>query len=97
MKKFAKLLSVAGLAACAVAASAPVDQEEVATQETSLGLPGKDEFTAAYAAACPEAAPVESTLCEAVGLGQSEFTCEFALEGDASMSREGTLNATDGE
>ncbi len=97
MKKFAILLSIAALAACAEEAPAPVDQEEVAAQETSLGLPGKDEFTAAYAATCPEAAPVESTLCEAVGLGQSEFTCDFALEGDASQSRTGTLTATDGE
>ncbi|WP_336986951.1 hypothetical protein [Altererythrobacter aquiaggeris] len=97
MKKFAILLSVCTLAACGQEAAEPAVQAQPAVQPESLGLPGNDEFSAAYAKACPGAAAVETTLCKAAGLGKSEFNCEFALAGEDTASREGTLTAVDGE
>lgn len=48
----------------------------------SLTPPRREEFTAAWAEACPEAEPVGKALCKSKGMGDPGFTCDFALGED---------------
>lgn len=62
----------------------PVPTEAITPAETTAALPPprREEFTAAWAEACPEAEPVSTALCKSKGLGEPGFTCDFGLGED---------------
>lgn len=75
------------LAACGSQEEAqpdPAPAEAAAPADTAATLPPphREEFTAAWAEACPEAEPVSTALCKSKGLGVPGFTCDFGLGDD---------------
>ena len=68
---------------------------ETAVEPTGLAPPDRDVFAQAYAAACPSAEAVSTAVCEAGGIGGSEFICEFGLGDDDARRYEATLAEND--
>jgi hypothetical protein len=82
----AALLAVGG---CGSQEEAPTEppRADLSTAETigdneTLPPPRREEFTAAWAQACPDAEPVSTALCKSKGLGDPGFTCDFGLGED---------------
>ena len=88
------------LAACGEPAAEPTPvATSVAVEPTTPALPAPDEaiFSAAFAAACPEAKPVATSSCRSEGLGKSDFLCEYGLGEDEYLRHKATLTPGDGE
>lgn len=98
MKKLIFLFPVMALAACGQE-PAP---EPVATQAAAVpakpSLPAPDNaiFTAAFAAACPEAEPVNKSVCKRAGLGSTDAVCEYGLGDDEYLRHKATITPADG-
>lgn len=80
------ILCLLGVAACGPTANEPAEQP---AGESAPGAivqspppPGRDEFIAAWAQACPNVEPAGRALCKSKGLGDPDFTCDFALGDD---------------
>ena len=85
-------LPLALLAACGEEpAPAPV---ETATPEPTPTLPAPNEelFKTAFAAACPDAKPVNSAVCKR-GMGAPTAACEYGLGEDTALRHKATLAA----
>jgi curli biogenesis system outer membrane secretion channel CsgG len=79
---------------------APVETPVAAAAEpTTPALPAPDEaiFSEAFAAACPNAKSVAISSCRSMGLGQSDFVCEYGLGEDEHLRHKATLTPGDGE
>lgn len=101
MKKLAALLLVAPLAACGSAEPAPEPTPTAAVSpspepEPSLPAPDQPTFTAVFAEACPNAAPVSEAFCKSEGFGKTGFICEFRL-GEGKRQQTTTLMPGEGE
>lgn len=101
VKNIALLLPLFALAACSSepandSAAAPAATPTVTTTP-SLSPPRREEFTAAWAKACPEAKPVSTALCKSKGLGDPNFTCEFGVGEDEYRRNTAELTAGEGE
>jgi len=103
MKKvaFLALLAPLALAACGEPAPepAPVETAAAAPEPTKPALPAPDQaiFSAAFAAACPNAKSVAIASCRSKGMGASEFICEYGLGNDEHLRHKATLTPGDGE
>ena len=101
-KKFALFLPLTALALSACGETgeeAEIDMSteptELAVDEDSLGPPDEAVFAEAYAAACPEAEAVASSICQATGMGGETFVCEYGLGDTEQRRRETTLVQAD--
>lgn len=90
-----KILAIAPammLAACGAgepAEPAPAETPVVAEpEEPSLPPPDKEVFAATFAKTCPNAKPVNTSICKRAGFGSSEVVCEFGLGDDEYMRHE---------
>lgn len=80
------------------AAQPAATQAPVAAPATpSLPAPDEEIFAAAFAAACPEAEPVAVSSCRSLGLGESDFSCEYGLGEDEVLRHDATLTPAEGE
>ncbi|MGB3737985.1 MAG: hypothetical protein WA948_01385 [Pontixanthobacter sp.] len=100
-KTFAAATIVLTLAACGeTGEDASIDMSteptEVAVDEDALGPPDEAVFAEAYAAACPEAEAVASSICQATGMGGESFVCEYGLGDTEARREEATLVQADG-
>ena len=101
VKKTAFLLPLFALAACSgepaaeptpaatTAAPAPVATPSIKAPDQAL-------FTELYAAACPEAKPVNTAVCKRAGMGSNEVNCDYGLGEDEYLRNKATLTAADG-
>lgn len=79
-------------------AAQPVAVETpVAPATPSLPAPDEEIFSTVFAAACPEAEPVAVSSCRSLGLGESDFTCEYGLGEDEVLRHDATLTPGEGE
>jgi hypothetical protein len=90
VKHFLPLAAIAILAACGTQQADETAPAVVATPTAdatpTMTPPRREEFTAAWAEACPDAEPVGKALCKSKGLTDPNFTCDFAL-GDGEYRR----------
>lgn len=89
------------LAACGSGdTDAPEQAPETAITEPTtptIPPPRREEFSEAWAQACPDAEPANKGLCKSKGFGDPDFTCDFAL-GDGEYRRyTAELTQSDGE
>ena len=63
----------------------------------SLKAPDQALFSELFAAACPEAAKVNTAVCKRAGFGSDEVTCEYGLGEDKYLRNKATLAPTDGK
>ena len=97
MKKLAFLLPIFALAACGEEpAPAPVEAPVAAPVEPSLPTPDQEFFGKLFAANCPAAEPVRTSVCKR-GMGSPEALCEFGLGEDDALRHKATLSAGEGE
>lgn len=101
MKKILACAALAALAACnSQEAPEPEPTETVAAApvvEPSLPAPDEAIFAEVYAAACPEAETVSTSLCKSRGLGGEGFVCDYGLGDDEYRRNTATLLPGDGE
>ena len=90
----ALLLPLALLAACGEEPAPAPAPAETATPEPTPTLPAPDEelFKAAFAAACPAAEPVNSSICKRA-MGAPTASCEYGLGDDTALRHKATLAA----
>ena len=87
MRIFLPIAAAFALAACGSqeeVQSEPAQTETVAASniDEAVPPPRREEFTAAWAEACPEAEPVGKALCKSKGIAEPGFTCDFGLGDD---------------
>lgn len=95
------LAAAFALAACGSQEEPPVEPvptEAIAPADIveTLPPPRREEFTAAWSQACPEAEPVGTALCKSKGLGDPGFTCDFGLGEDEYRRHTTELEPVDG-
>lgn len=93
------MIALAALAACnSPESEAPPAAEPttVAVVEPSLAPPGRQEFTDAWAEACPSAETVSTALCKSKGLTDPNFACEFGLGKDEYRRNSAELTRGEG-
>ncbi len=99
MKKLILLLPMLVLAACGQEpAPEPVPTQTAAVVPAKPSLPAPDAkiFAAAFAAACPEAEPVNNSVCKRAGLGSTDAVCEYGLGKDEYLRHKATITPVDG-
>lgn len=89
--RFSIMLCVLAVTGCGPAeetATEPVPEQAAAPEpiEAAPPPPRREEFTEAWAEACPGAEPADKGLCKSKGFGDPDFTCDFAL-GDGKYRR----------
>ena len=92
--KLIALAPVALLAACGEEPApepAPVETPAVVDAGPSLPPPDETVFAETYARTCPEAKPVNVSVCRRAGMGSPEVVCEFGLGDDEYLRNETTL------
>ena len=103
MKKvaFTALLASLALAACGEpsAQPAPVETPVAAAEPAEPALPAPDQeiFSEVFAKACPDAKTVAISSCRSMGLGETDFMCEYGLGEDEHLRHKATLTPGDGE
>ena len=102
MKKIFVCAMFAALAACNSQEEAPAPEPTptvAAAPVVKPSLPAPDEsiFADVYAAACPNAEPVSTSLCKSQGLGKEGFVCDYGLGDDEYRRNTATLLPGDGE
>ena len=100
MKKILPFAALLVLAGCNSEASEPAPAETlapVAAPTPTLPAPNEDIFSQAYAAACPEAEPVSTSLCRSKGFGEDGFICDYGLGEDEYRRHKAELAPGDGE
>lgn len=101
MKYILPLAALATLAACGSQKTeqpAPTAAATPAAAATpTMPPPRGEEFTAAWAKACPEAKPVNKALCKSKGLADPNFVCDFGLGEDEYRRNTAELAPRDGE
>lgn len=96
MKTLIFLLPVIALAGCGQEpAPEPVATPTVAAAP-SLPAPDNEVFAAAFAAACPEAKPVNTSVCKRSGFGSTEVFCEYGLGDDEALRNKANIIPVDG-
>ena len=96
MKKLTLTLSliapVFALAACGEEPAPEPAPAEVAAPEPTPSAPAPDEelFAQLYAAACPEAEPVSTSVCRRA-MGADTVSCEFGLGEDEYLRNDAML------
>jgi len=70
-----------------------------APEPTKPALPAPDEeiFAETFAAACPDAEPVATSVCRSMGMGQTDFSCKYGLGEDNNLRHDATLTPGEGE
>ncbi|ABC63848.1 hypothetical protein [Erythrobacter litoralis] len=93
------LLPAFALAACGEEPAAEPAPVETATAEPaeSLAAPDENVFASVYAAACPDAEPVNTSVCKRLGIGSADVLCEYGLGDDEYLRNKATLTPGDGE
>ena len=96
MKKLVPCLAFVALAACgseepAPAPTATAVATPAAASTPSLAPPTEADFAAAFAAGCPSAEKVSTSLCKSQGLGKAGFTCQYGLGDDEYRRHTATL------
>lgn len=74
----------------------PAPTATVASPTANLPPPALEVFSEVYAAACPDAPPVNVAVCRRAGLGSPEVVCEYGLGEDEYLRNRATLVAADG-
>ncbi len=99
MKKLALLLPLLALAACGQEpAPEPVPAETTAPEPVeTLPAPDQELFSEVFAATCPDAEPVNTSVCRRAGIGSTEVICEFGLGEDEYLRHTATLTAEEGD
>jgi hypothetical protein len=69
----------------------------VAPATPALPAPDEEIFAATFAAACPEAEPVATSSCRSMGLGETDFACEYGLGEDNVLRHDARLTPGEGE
>ncbi len=81
-------------------AAQPVETQAaapVAPATPTLPPPDEEIFAATFAAACPNAEPVAISACRSMGMGETDFACEYGLGDDAVLRHDATLTPGEGE
>ena len=93
--KLIALAPFALLAACgSEAPSEPAPAETAAVAEPAepaLPPPDEDVFAATFAKTCPDAEPVNTSICKRAGMGSPEVVCEYGLGDDEYLRNELTM------
>jgi len=89
------------LSACSEEPAAqPVETQATAPaapETPSLPAPDEEIFSTVFAAACPAAEPVATSVCRSMGMGESDFACEYGLGDDEVLRHDATLTPGDGQ
>jgi len=89
------------LGACSEPSAQPTPAETpvaaVEPTEPALPAPTQEIFSETFAAACPEAKTVAIASCRSLGLGETDFLCEYGLGNDEHLRHKATLTPGDGE
>jgi len=100
MKVVFACAAVFALAACN--SEAPVEPDSVQAQvvmpiEPSISAPNEELFAAAYAEACGDAQPVNTSICKSQGLGKEGFVCEYGLGNDEYLRNDAIILPVEGK
>ena len=99
MYKLLALPLLLTLAACGeepAPAPQPTPAATVASPTANLPPPDQMVFSEVFAAACPDAEPVNTAVCKRAGLGSPQVICEYGLGEDEYLRNRATLVAADG-
>ena len=98
MNKLALFLPIVSLAACGQEpAPEPAATVAAAPAEPTLPSPSLQVFAATFAATCPKAEKVATSVCKRAGMGSDDVLCEFGVGEDTELRHKATLTAGDGE
>lgn len=100
--RFSIVLGALALAACGSSEEPAADEatDQAAAPEPIEAAPPpprREEFSEAWAEACPDAEPASRGLCKSKGFGDPDFTCDFALGDDEYRRYTAELTQSDGE
>ena len=98
MNKILALPLLMLLAACGEEpAPTPQPTPTIAAASPTANLPPPDQavFSEVFAAACPDAEPVNTAVCKRAGLGSPEVICDYGLGEDEYLRNKATLVAAD--
>lgn len=87
--RYSIMLCALAVAACGsneVPAPEETTEQAIAPTVATIPPPRREELSAAWSEACPDAEPANKGLCKSMGLGDPDFTCDFAL-GDGEYRR----------
>lgn len=95
------VLCTLALAACGSSEDPAADEvtEQAAAPEPIKAAPPpprREEFSEAWAEACPDAEPANRGLCKSRGFGDPDFTCDFALGDDEYRRYTAELTRSEG-
>ena len=98
MNKLALLLPIIALAACGQEpAPEPAPTVAATPAEPALPSPSLEVFAATFAATCPKAEKVATSVCKRAGMGSKDVLCEFGVGEDKELRHNATLTAGEGE
>ena len=98
MKQAFLILPLLALAACGQEpAPQPTPSVAAAPAEPTLPSPSLEVFAATFAATCPKAEKVATSVCKRAGMGSDDVLCEFGVGEDTELRHKATLTAGDGE
>jgi hypothetical protein len=80
-------------------AAQPVEEVAAPAPAPTPSLPAPDEelFATTFAAACPDAEPVATSVCRSMGLGETDFACKYGLGEDNNLRHDARLTPGEGE